>query len=66
MKFKIESLTPRQKEIIERFVAGKSNDEIGRELFIDSGSVRKHLERMYPTFGVKSRKELEEQLGVKK
>lgn len=34
---------------------GRSNHEIGRELFISTATVRKHLDHIYAHFGVRSR-----------
>lgn len=48
-------LTHREGEVLALVARGKSNGEIAATLFLSSGTVRKHLERMYAKLGVTSR-----------
>jgi DNA-binding CsgD family transcriptional regulator len=48
-------LTPREREILALVRQGKTNAEVGRELWISPGTVRKHLENVYEKLGVRSR-----------
>jgi len=49
--------TPRQKNIIELLVQGKSNKEIGLALDIAERTVEDHLNHIYEKLGVISRAE---------
>lgn len=51
-------LTPRERQVISRLLAGRSNDEIGRDLGLARKTVEAHLGRLYERFGVSSRTEL--------
>ena len=48
-------LTDREREILERVAAGKTNAEIAEAIWIAPGTVRKHLENVYEKLGVHSR-----------
>jgi DNA-binding CsgD family transcriptional regulator len=48
-------LTPREREVMELVAEGKRNSEIAEELWISSGTVRKHLENVYAKLDVCSR-----------
>ena len=48
-------LTRREAEVLQLVAMGKENAAIGPELGIAEGTVRKHLERIYPKLGVSSR-----------
>lgn len=50
-------VTMREAEILTWVVRGKRNEEIGRLLFISSGTVEKHLEHAFRKLGVHSRGE---------
>ena len=50
-----ESLTRREREVVELVAEGLSNAEIGRALVIAPSTVRKHLEHVYEKLGVGSR-----------
>ncbi|WP_317164264.1 MULTISPECIES: helix-turn-helix transcriptional regulator [Sphingobacterium] len=52
------SLTPRQKQIIELLKEGKTNKEIGNELFISENTVKYHLKTIYTILGIGSRTDL--------
>lgn len=48
-------LTPRQLDVMDLIAEGKSNQEIGEELGLTSGTVKMHLTRIYKSLGAKSR-----------
>ena len=48
-------LTPRQIEIARLAAAGLRNKEIGKKLFIDEGTVKSHLHKVFVSLGVKGR-----------
>jgi DNA-binding CsgD family transcriptional regulator len=51
-------LTPAQRPVAERVVAGKTNREIGAELFMSLRTVESHLTVVYRHHGVRSRAQL--------
>ncbi len=53
-----QPLTTREHAIVDRLVAGRSNDEIGAELGISTKRVEAQLSRMYERYGCASRVEL--------
>ena len=55
---RLDRLTGRELEIARLATAGRSNDEIGRELGIATKTVEAHLGRLYARFDVASRTEL--------
>ena len=52
---RIEKLTARERQILDRVKLGKQNDEIGLELGIAPATVKKHLEHVYRKLGVLNR-----------
>lgn len=52
------TLTPRQKQIIDLLKDGKTNKEIGNELFISENTVKYHLKTIYTILGIGSRNDL--------
>lgn len=50
-----ESLTPREREVLEAVAQGRTNGEVGRLLDISPETVRKHLENAYEKLGVHTR-----------
>jgi DNA-binding NarL/FixJ family response regulator len=52
------TLTSREREVLDRVVEGKSNDEIGHDMGITTRTVEAHLTRLYERFDVRSRTEL--------
>jgi|GEM_PF-4401810 len=48
-------LSPRESEVLSWVVQGKSNPEIALILNISPGTVRRHLENIYPKLGVENR-----------
>ena len=51
----VESLTPREQEILAQIVEGKTNQEIAQELFLELSTVKWHINRAYKKLGVRSR-----------
>ncbi|GEP07669.1 response regulator [Methylobacterium oxalidis] len=49
------SFTPRQREVLELIVQGKSNKEIARALSLGEGTVKIHVAALFRTLGVSSR-----------
>ncbi len=52
---RLESLSPRERDILERIAKGHTNAEIGRQLFISEKTVRNHVTRVFEKLGVSSR-----------
>lgn len=50
-----EKLTPRQRQVMELLVMGKSNKEIARALKLGEGTVKVHMAALFRTLGVNSR-----------
>ena len=50
-------LTRREAEVLELVALGRSNAQIADAMVISTGTVRKHLERIYAKLGVHSRTE---------
>lgn len=53
-----ENLTPRQQQIVQAIVNGKSYKVIAADLFISIDTVRTHIKRIYKTMEVNSKAEL--------
>jgi DNA-binding NarL/FixJ family response regulator len=49
------SLTPRQREVLQLLVQGKSNKEIARSLSLGEGTVKIHLASLFRNLGVNNR-----------
>ncbi|MGG7100771.1 response regulator [Rhodococcus sp. 24CO] len=49
------SLSPREIEVLKLVAAGRSNREIGKELFLSETTVKSHLVHIFGKLGVKSR-----------
>lgn len=58
-------LTPREEEILLLVAQGKTVGQIARELYIGTNTVKTHTKHVYQKFGVHSRAELLETLGVR-
>lgn len=54
----LSSLTEREREIVERLAAGKSNREISEELYLSEGTVRNHLSNILLKLGLRDRTQL--------
>lgn len=52
-----EALSAREIEVLRRIAAGKSNKEIGAELFISEGTVKTHVKSIFAKLDVVSRTE---------
>lgn len=52
-----EALSVREIEVLQRIAAGKSNKEIGTELFISEGTVKSHVKSIFAKLNVISRTE---------
>jgi DNA-binding CsgD family transcriptional regulator len=52
---RLERLTAREREILDRVVLGMSNADIGHDLEIASSTVAKHLEHVFEKLGVRNR-----------
>lgn len=50
-----ESLTPRELQVLAAVARGRSNAEIGRDLFIGESTVKTHLLRVFAKLGVNDR-----------
>jgi pimeloyl-ACP methyl ester carboxylesterase/DNA-binding CsgD family transcriptional regulator len=51
----LASLSPRERDILDRIAKGCTNVEIGRQLFISEKTVRNHVTRIFEKLGVHSR-----------
>jgi two-component system NarL family response regulator len=51
------ALTAREMEVLQRMAAGKSNKEIGGELFISEGTIKSHIKSIFTKLDVVSRTE---------
>jgi len=52
-----EALSARELEVLQRMAAGKSNKEIGAELFISEGTVKTHIKSIFTKLDVVTRTE---------
>jgi DNA-binding NarL/FixJ family response regulator len=52
-----ETLSAREMEVLQRMAAGKSNKEIGAELFISEGTVKTHIKSIFTKLDVVTRTE---------
>ncbi|NJK66716.1 MAG: LuxR family transcriptional regulator [Microcoleus sp. CSU_2_2] len=64
--FKSDRLTSRELQIAELVALGRTNAEIGREIWITENSVKQALKRMFRKLEVSSRAEMVAQLAAKK
>jgi DNA-binding CsgD family transcriptional regulator len=62
--FKTERLTARELQIVELVALGRTNAEIGHELWITENSVKQALKRMFRKIEVSSRAEMVAQLST--
>jgi DNA-binding CsgD family transcriptional regulator len=60
--FQIDKLTPRELQIVELVALGRTNAEIGRELWITENSVKQALKRLFRKLEVSSRAEMVAQI----
>jgi LuxR family maltose regulon positive regulatory protein len=53
----IEPLSPRELEVLELVAQGKTNQEVGEELFISLSTVKKHLNNLFGKLTARNRTE---------
>ena len=53
-----DELSARQKEVLDLIIAGKSNKEIMNELSIEQSTLKTHINKIYKTLGIDSRKQV--------
>lgn len=53
----LEHLTPRQREVLDQLLLGRSSKEIARALDVAEGTVKIHLAAIYRVLGVRTRAE---------
>lgn len=51
---KLNALSPRRRQVLSKILAGESNRAIAQSLHIEESTVRKHLENICETFGIKN------------
>jgi len=51
----LNDLTPRELEILQLVLAGKTNKEIAHEVFISKKTVEFHLDHIYSKIGLRTR-----------
>lgn len=51
----LSDLTPRELEILQLIIVGKSNKEIALEIFISKKTVEFHLDHIYSKLGIRTR-----------
>jgi ATP/maltotriose-dependent transcriptional regulator MalT len=61
----VESLTPRERQVVDLAAQGRSNREIAEALFVTLKTVEWHLRNGYEKLGVASRRELRPALAEK-
>jgi DNA-binding NarL/FixJ family response regulator len=52
---RLATLTTREHEVLHWVAEGKANGDIGRILGCTEGTVKKHLQRIFPKLGVETR-----------
>jgi DNA-binding CsgD family transcriptional regulator len=58
----LAALSPRQREVLERLIAGQRAPSIARDLFLSQNTVRNHLSAIFRRFGVHTQSQLLERL----
>jgi DNA-binding NarL/FixJ family response regulator len=51
----VDTLTPRQRDVLTRLMTGMSNKELARDLKLGEGTVKIHMAALFRNLGVKSR-----------
>ena len=62
---KLDSLSSREREVLELFLSGVSVRSLAKRLFISEHTVRNHLKHLYGKLGVSSQRELREAFSEK-
>jgi DNA-binding NarL/FixJ family response regulator len=52
---KLSDLTPRELEILQLVLAGKTNKEIARDILVSKKTVEFHLDNIYSKIGTRTR-----------
>lgn len=55
---KIDLLTKRQQQVFELILQNKTNKQISEELFIELSTLKTHINKIYKTLNISSRKEI--------
>ncbi len=55
---KIDLLTNRQQQVLELILQNKTNKQISEELFIELSTLKTHINKIYKTLNIKSRKDI--------
>jgi DNA-binding CsgD family transcriptional regulator len=64
MRTGLDALTPSERRIAELAAAGRTNREIGGELFVTKATVETHLRSVFRKLDVRSRDELAARLAA--
>lgn len=55
---KVNLLTKRQQQVFELILQNKTNKQISEELFIELSTLKTHINKIYKTLNIKSRKDV--------
>ena len=55
--FDLSQVTPRQREVLEHLLTGRSSKQIGRDLDLAEGTIKIHLSALFRLLGVRNRSE---------
>jgi DNA-binding NarL/FixJ family response regulator len=51
----LSDLTPREREILQLVITGKTNKQIAQEIFVSKKTVEFHLDHIYAKIGLRTR-----------